>query len=273
MPLDIKWGTPSQLQVLDPQFKILIHAGANGGMGVQIEDSRKFITKLVGTRSIFDRSSLVEYFRELITTRVKTYLTRIMSEVPFILVNSHLEDISTALNEKLAEDLKVFGVKLINFFMSSIQLNKEDYEMIQAALARVSSRNIEGFNWVDEQIAEISKRYASNEGAQNSPAGMMAQMPLAFAFGNMLRNTAQPLMEQGLSGAPKAFGGIGVQTPQTPFSSAPTPIKPKTASEPPPAASGEVADFELRLKKLEMMKGKIPDELYNAKMQEIMDSI
>lgn len=273
MPLDIKWGTPSQIQVIDPKFQILLHAGANGGFGAQIEDSRKFITKLVGTRSVFDKTSLVDYFREIIATRAKTYLNRIMSETTFVLVNSHLEDISFALKEKLAEDMQEFGVKLINFFVSSIQLNAEDYTQVQQALARASSRNIEGFNWVDEQLADVAKRYASNEGAQNSPAGMAAQMPMAFAFGNMLRNTAQPLMDQGFSSAPKAFSAAVTQQPTSPFGNAPAPISPKSSSESQPSPSDGTGDFEQRLKKLEMLKGKISDEQYEAKMQEILNSI
>ncbi len=32
-------------------------------------------------------------------------------------------------------------------------------------------------------------------------------------------------------------------------------------------------DFETRLKKLEMLKGKIPDELYNKKMEELLADI
>ena len=273
MPLDIKWGTPSQIQVIDPKFQVLLHAGANGGFGAQIEDSRKFITKLVGTRSVFDKAALVDYFREIIATRAKAYLNRIMSEVSFVVVNSHLEDISTALKEKLAEDMKEFGVKLINFFVSTIQLNAEDYKAIQEAMARVASRNIEGYNWVDEQIADIGRRYASNEGAQNSPGGMMAQMPLAFTFGNMLRNTAQPMMEQSFSGEPKAFGGMTPPKPPSPFGNAPNPIKPKSANEPQASRSAGTDDFEQRLKKLEMLKGKISDEQYEAKMQEILNSI
>jgi hypothetical protein len=40
-----------------------------------------------------------------------------------------------------------------------------------------------------------------------------------------------------------------------------------------PTAPTEAGDFESRLAKLELLKGKIPDELYNKKMQEILDSI
>ena len=41
----------------------------------------------------------------------------------------------------------------------------------------------------------------------------------------------------------------------------------------PDSTSFSMEDFELRLKKLEMLKGKISDSLYEAKMKEILDSI
>ena len=59
IPMDLKWGTPDQVIAMDPQFHILIHAGANGGMGVQIEDSRKFLVKFSGTNREFTTEALV----------------------------------------------------------------------------------------------------------------------------------------------------------------------------------------------------------------------
>lgn len=270
MPLDLKWGTDSQIQVLDPQFKILLHAGANGGMGVQIEDSKKFLVKFVGTKNSFDKNTLIEYFRELIVTRTKTYLSKIMNKTSFVIVNQYLDDISTALRQKLAEDMKEFGVKLVKFFVSAIQLRESDYEQIQAALSRASSRDIEGYNWVDEQIAEMSKRYASNEGAQNSPAGMIAQAPLAFAFGNMLRNNAQPFMGQVFSNEPKAFKLQNIQADTSPFGNAPREIKPKQNTE---NTESQKKTIEQRINELELLKGKIPEEIYNAKLNEILKDI
>ena len=40
-----------------------------------------------------------------------------------------------------------------------------------------------------------------------------------------------------------------------------------------PASSESMDAFEARLAKLERLKGKIPDEMYQAKLKEIMDSI
>lgn len=199
MPLDMKWGTRSQAVVQDPKFNILLHVGANGGMGVQIGDARSFLTKFVGTTQSFDKDALIDYFREMIITHVKTYLTNVMSQVSFVTVNAKLDEMSAAMHTALAEEVKKFGVRLIKFFVSSIQLDKDDYEKIQIALANAGAMGITataeksrmetlGYNWADQEIAEIMKTYAANEGAAGNVGGIVAQMPMAMAFGQMLRD-------------------------------------------------------------------------------------
>jgi len=216
MPLNMKWGTTSQIHVLDPKFNILIHAGASGGMGVQIGDSRKFLVKLVGTTNSFDKNTLIDYFREMIITRVKTNLHSIMSKVSFVTVNSHLDDMSKAMHQNIDADIKDFGVKLINFLISTIQLSESDYEKIQAALAEASSVGITasaekermetlGYNWADQEMSEILKTFAGNEGSQSNVGGMMAQMPIALAFGEMLKSNALPTGNTAFSNSAKAF--------------------------------------------------------------------
>lgn len=217
MPLDMKWGTRSQIVVQDPKFNILLHAGANGGMGVQITDSKQFLSRFVGTTHSFDKETLISYFREMIVTHVKTYLTNVMSKVSFVTVNSQLDDMSKAMHEALNTEIQEFGVSLINFFVSSIQLDKDDYEKIQTALANAGAMGITataekgrmdtlGYTWADQEMAQILKTYAANEGSQNNVGGMMAQMPMAFAFGQMMRDNAESAMNFSFSGKPNAFG-------------------------------------------------------------------
>ena len=210
MTLNVKWGTNTPVDVIDPRFNILLNVGASGGMGLQAAHSRKFLTKLVGTEQNLTTDRLQGYFRENIAMRVKSYLSRIMSETSFVIVNQHLNDISVALQNQLALDMEDFGIKLVNFFVSTIHIPDEDKEKIKDALARVSARAIEGYNWADEQTADIAKKYAANPGSADNVAGMAAQMPMAFAFGQMLSNAARPMAEgvfSGFSGDVLAFGG------------------------------------------------------------------
>jgi hypothetical protein len=138
MTLNVKWGTNTSSEVIDPQFNILINIGASGGMGIQVADSRKFLIKLVGTEPKLTADRLQGYFRENIATRVKSYITRIMSEVSFVVVNAQLNDISVALHNQLSGDMKDFGINLVNFYVSTIHIPDDDKQRIKDALAAVS---------------------------------------------------------------------------------------------------------------------------------------
>ena len=51
--LDIKWGTPSPIQIQDPKYGIFAPVRSNGAFGIHIADSKKFLIKLVATMPTF----------------------------------------------------------------------------------------------------------------------------------------------------------------------------------------------------------------------------
>ncbi len=214
--LNIKWGTSTRAEVLDPKFQILLNVGASGVMGISICDARKFVVKLVGTETGFSLEQLSVYFKELIVARVKTYLTRIMNEVSFVVVNSHMNDISLALQNQLAADLQEYGILLSNFYVSTIHIPDEDKQKVKEALSTASARAIEGYNWVDEQISEIAKKYAKGTGTDGHVTDWIAQAPVAFAFGQMLKESMHPFMNRTFINTAKAFGEPNEKTPTGP---------------------------------------------------------
>ncbi|HNW47758.1 MAG TPA: SPFH domain-containing protein [Thermotogota bacterium] len=204
--LNVKWGTSTRAEVFDPKFQILLNVGASGAMGISVGDARKFVVKLVGTETGFSLEQLSVYFKELISTRVKAYLARIMNEVSFVVVNSHLNDISFAVKNQLSEDMQEYGILLPNFFISTIHVPDEDKQKVKEALSTASARAIEGYNWVDEQISEIAKKYATRTGTSGQGIDWIAQAPVAFAFGQMLKESMHPFMNRTFANTAKAFG-------------------------------------------------------------------
>lgn len=190
--LDMMWGTKTRFQVLDPQFNIPLNVGASGSMEFLIEDARKFLIKVVGTQNIVTTDKLLKYFKEKTATKVKTSLATIMSEVSYLIINQRLEDISEAIKEKLKEDYEEYGVKLINFYVSTIFIPDEDTSKVKEVLNKQMEYGALNYNWADEQIADISKKYASNPGTQDNVGGMVAQIPIAMAFGEMLKGNISP---------------------------------------------------------------------------------
>ena len=204
--LNLEWGTSSRFQVLDPTFQVPLNIGASGSMEFLVEDARKFLIKVVGTQRIVTTDKVLFYFREKTVTKVKSYLATIMGQVSYLAINQHLEEISEALKEKLNEDYAEYGINLINFYVSTIKVPDDDTERIKDALNRKMEYGTLGYNWRDEQIAEISKRYASNPGSQDNPGSMVAQIPIAMAFGEMLKNNLGDSFGNQLTVKGMAFG-------------------------------------------------------------------
>ena len=61
--LDIKWGTASPIQLQDPKYNVFLPIRAFGQFGIQIEDSKKCMVKLIGTMPVFDKKSVTNYFK------------------------------------------------------------------------------------------------------------------------------------------------------------------------------------------------------------------
>jgi len=208
--LDVKWGTTSKFDVLDPQFFVQLSVGASGSMEIRIKDSRKFLVKVVGTQETVDTAKLSDYFREKVIVKVKDNLSTLMGQVSYVVVNQHLEEVSEAVKGKLNEEMDEYGIEIPNFYLSTIHIPDEEKARVKEALNKRMEQGVLGYNWMDEQLAEIAKTYAGNEGnGAGSVTGMMAGMPIALAFGQMLSGTTKPVMQQGMQGLGSGMANQG----------------------------------------------------------------
>lgn len=204
MELNIEWGTNSRFEVLDPTFGVPLSVGASGTMEFKIQDSRKFLIDVVGTQNVLSANQLIKYVKGKIVTKVKSYLATIMGEISYLNINQHLDEVSDALKIKLYDYFLDYGVNLINFYISTIIIPNEDTDKIKSILNKKLEYGTLNYSWADEQIAEISKKYAENLGTQEGIGGMIAQVPLALAFGEMLKgniteSVANPFLDQSIA--------------------------------------------------------------------------
>ncbi len=186
--LNMEWGTSSRFQIIDPQFGIMLSIGASGALEFKIDDSRKFLTKVVGTQNIVNTEQLMNYFKQKIVTRAKDSLATLMSEISYFNATTHLDEISQAIHEKLNVELQDYGIELIDFYVGTLFAPEEDTQKLKDVLNKQMEYGTLNFNWADEQMAEIAKKYAENPGQQDSVGGMITQVPIAMAFGEMLKD-------------------------------------------------------------------------------------
>lgn len=207
--MDIPWGTPSQVTVKDPVYGYSYSAGASGSFALKITEGRKLLINLVGTESMMSTSDVQKYFKDLIVTRVKNCIAVELSKYSYNEFNQHLSDISESVAIQIGEDISNYGIQILNFFLSAVNIKPDDLEALKKldnsmaqkrfealgnrdatvieAEGMAKARAIQGYTWQQEQQFDVSKTFAQNEGFAANPANMMAQIPLAFSMGDMIK--------------------------------------------------------------------------------------
>ena len=117
----IKWGTDSQVQYMEPTYKFPLQIGASGEMTLSVSDSRRLLTKLVGTESSLTQSGLVAQFT-LDRVLIKPYIAVTMQSAPYSIfeVDAHMDEFSSALKSALTPDFNEYGIGLDKFFVTTI---------------------------------------------------------------------------------------------------------------------------------------------------------
>ena len=207
--LDVKWGTSSPIQALDPQYRIMLPVRAYGQLGLQVIDSGKFLVKLVGTMGSFDRDQFNSYFRGVIVTRAKDAVANLLAtkKISILEISAHLNEISDELKKQIGPELEEFGLGLTKFFVNSIDTPEDDPAVarLKTALARKAEMDIVGFNYQQERNFDVMQEAAGNTGTPGTLMG--AGLGLGMGLG------AGPAFGAAMSGMSNQLQGQNQSTP------------------------------------------------------------
>lgn len=184
--LDIRWGTPSPIQIQDPKYGIFVPVRSNGAFGIHISDTKKFLIKLVTTLTTFDSETISKYFRSLYITKVKdaisTYL--IEKQISVLEINAYIEEISDYMKQKIKPVMDDYGIELVSFYVNEISVPEEDSSIkkLKDALSKRAEMNIIGYNYQQERSFDTLEGAATNSGS-SATSFMGAGMGLGMGFG------------------------------------------------------------------------------------------
>lgn len=196
--LDIKWGTPTPIQIQDPKYGIFAPVQSNGAFGIHIADSKKFLIKLVTTMSTFDTTAVTKYFRSLYVTKVKdaisTYLVH--KQISILEINAYIDELSQHMKDRIQPVLDDYGIELVSFYVNEISVPEDDtaVKKLKDALAKRAEMNIIGYSYQQERSFDTLEGAAKNTSSTAAPlmgAGMGLGMGLGMGqgvgagFGNM----------------------------------------------------------------------------------------
>lgn len=173
--LNIKWGTPTPIQLQDPKYNVLIPVRSFGQFGIKVSDSKTLLIKLVGTLKTFTSDSIIEYFRGVYLTMVKDAIAGylVTKKVPIFEINANILELSESIKDNVAPKLEEYGINLINFYVNDINVPEDDTAVIKLkdALAKRAEMDIVGYTYAQERSFDTLEGAATNPGA--AQAGLM----------------------------------------------------------------------------------------------------
>jgi membrane protease subunit (stomatin/prohibitin family) len=195
--MDLLWGTFGPITLEDPLYDIFMHVMANGSMSISVEDSRKFMLKLVGFRDSFDSETLVQKFRGIISSHVKDCISKIMINgmLSYFMINANLFEISQVVKDRLDKVLEEYGIRIQYFNIETVEVPEKDYDAVSQAKERRSGRLIEGYTWQEERQMMIAEKFAGNEGTMGNIGGAMGGFMMGSAIGGNIADIARSALD------------------------------------------------------------------------------
>ena len=199
--LDIIWGTATPIQIQDPKYGVLVQLRANGMFGIQIEDAQKFLVKLVGTMPIFDKKTLIQYFRGLYITKVKDAISSyvVHKKISVVEINAFIDELSEHMKERIEPTMAEYGIKLAHFYVNDISIQENDpgVRQLKAALAKKAEMNIIGYSYQQERSFDTLEGAAHNEGSMSgSLMGAGMGLGMGVNLGNAVGNAFEAMTQE-----------------------------------------------------------------------------
>lgn len=182
--VDLKWGTPNPVMLRDPEFGP-IRIRAFGNYSIQVTDSAKFVTGIVGTDGNFTADKISDQLKTIAITRFCDAIGE--SKIPVLDMASNYNEVSKFCEDRIKIDFEEYGLLLTKFLVSNISLP----ENVEAALDKRSSMGIIGDmnKFMQYQSGQAMTDAANNPNGGGAAAGM--GMGMGFGMANQMMNAMQ----------------------------------------------------------------------------------
>lgn len=201
--LDVPWGTSKPIVVQDTTLGLMINIAAFGQMVLSVEDTWKFVLKLVGTKEVLGKSYLVDLFRGQLMNRIKDNLSKLMvqHQISILEVNTYLADLSELLTSVIRPTFEEFGIGVNSFYIESINpIENEAYMALMTAHTNRAVRKVEGYTYHEERSFDVAEAQAKNSGVSGTTAGVGVGAAVGLGMGQMMGRIVSGSMEPAVTG-------------------------------------------------------------------------
>lgn len=184
--MDLKWGFPDPLQLVDPKYGIRLRVRAFGQLGVKIQDAGLFLKELIGSiaqTEMVRYDKVISFFKGLVITKVKAALAQTIVDetISALEVSAKLEMLSQKVGESIQTDFNKYGLKGVNFCIQSINVPEDDLSKLTDILEQKATFDIVGDqHYMMQRSFDVYENAAKN---QNGVQGMMMAGGMGFGAG------------------------------------------------------------------------------------------
>jgi membrane protease subunit (stomatin/prohibitin family) len=213
IPLDLKWGTPTPIQLEDPQYGLVVPVSAFGQMGVRISDPGMFVGTLVGTLRSFTTRAVLDYFKGVLVSQLRASIAKavIKRQTPILQIEAELITLSEEIQRDIAPHYERFGLEVHLFRIMSISIPDDDPGVLELKKAKAAAvrRKIEGTNYAQERTFDALQAGAQNTGMGGAFAGIGAGLAIGQVMGQVGMQQMAPPVQVPVAAGPPPFGGFG----------------------------------------------------------------
>ena len=216
VPLDLKWGTPTPLQLEDPQYGLVVPVSAFGQMGIRVKDPGQFVGSVVGTMPNFTTRAVLDYFKGVLVAQLKASIAQaiVKRQVPILQIEAELITLSEDIQRDIAPHYDRYGLEVHLFRIMSISVPENDEGVLELKRAKAAAarRKIEETNYQQERTFDVMGAQAANPGLGGVLANLGAGLAVGQAMGAMVGQHMAAPPPPPVAGPPP-FGGFGAPPP------------------------------------------------------------
>lgn len=234
--LNMKWGTDSRVEYIEPTYNFPLSVGASGEMNLTVKDGKKLLIKVLGNGETLNKQDMISIFKPFLMSKIKPYIAKQMKEnsISIFEIDEHLLEFSSGIKELLNGDFDDYGVELSKFMITTFVKPEDDQmyqkfkslhfrkyadvaeaelnqqvELINACTeaqklvidseAQATKRAKEGYTYQQEKSFEVAHAAASNEASgqfTNMGVGLGAMAGVGMQVGGMVGSAINNAMNQ-----------------------------------------------------------------------------
>lgn len=202
--LDITWGTSDPITLIDPKYNIRLRIRAFGQLGLRVDDYSIFLRELIGVMpasEMINANNIINHFKGLIIQKIKVVIADVIinQQISALEIAAKMDLIAEHAKQKITPGISEYGLRLINFFIKSINFPDEDFNEINRILSQKAEFEIMGDSrYATKRTYDVYEGAANNEGGV---AGAFVAGGLGLGMGASIgANAAQTLVDTSPNG-------------------------------------------------------------------------